>query len=206
MAGNTLTLGVRPGGNTLTIVVPEFVVDIGPPAGVLHLAADAVGVSVELTPGTVPGAFGSLFISGFAADIASEITPGTIPRARGSLAIAGFPVDIDSLSGLSPTQLLPGYSFDGANLVIPISDLLHLNPANADAVSGSWPDIFQSLLLAPVDRIESAPIMWYYKTIHFGVLEDWNRRNIAFGRHMKRLFLVEFTVENSPTNVFNSGE
>lgn len=126
-------------------------------------------------------------------------------------ALPGFNLDIGAsgepiYSALS--TVIPGctYNDDTQSIVIPIAALAQSAPYSVPALTESWPDFFQALLLALREYIDSLGVSSKPRTVSVFMLEDWNRNNAKFGRHMKRLFLVEFTVENSPTNVFNSGE
>lgn len=113
-----------------------------------------------------------------------------------AVTVTGLPADISISSKNAPIMLFPGYSFDGTNLRIPVSDLSQLSEGLDDPVSGSWVDILQAWLLEVDRHIADSPITWYYRTVREFTLEDWNRRDARFGRHMKRSVSVQFITKN----------
>jgi hypothetical protein len=86
-------------------------------------------------------------------------------------------------------------------VTIPISALPGISSAEADATTGDWREILQSLFRVTDDWVnglepENAP-----KTVKSFMLEDWNRKNATFGRHMKRSFTVQFITTSPPATV-----
>lgn len=94
-----------------------------------------------------------------------------------------------------PVSICSGYTFDGTSITIPLACLPGLTALEADAVSGDWGDIFQSILLMSDDWITNLGIEIPVAYDSF-YLQNMNAKKSFFehgiGEH--NLFLEKFTV------------
>lgn len=95
----------------------------------------------------------------------------------------------------SPEFLIPGYACDGTNITIPIASLGdNLLVAEADAVNGSWLEIFQALCifndawLVGLDP-EKRPL-----TVGSKQFVDYNAKHRTLGPGVKRTFYERFYI------------
>lgn len=124
--------------------------------------------------------------------------PVTIDSATGYVIFtsSGFRRLIDQRI-FPPEELFPGYSSDGTSIIIPIAALPGLSVSEADAVTGSWLDIMQSIMLRADDALNEAhPINSMAQnrpqTISSFILEDWNRPTV---NQMRRDIRIKFNIK-----------
>lgn len=127
--------------------------------------------------------------------------PSVIEAASGEIwFISRLTSDLSRLSGelhYAPVNVWPGYTSDGANITIPISELAGLSVDEAGTVTGDWREIFQSTLLsllAYMDWEKDNPISAFSRpqTLDISMLEDWNRPTV---NQMRRDIQVKFNIQ-----------
>jgi hypothetical protein len=127
---------------------------------------------------------------------------GRLPIARHAIASHnGAVYGVSSFSEFAPVKLFAGYSFDGTALTFLLSNLPTLSISEADETTGDLRKLFQALCILVHEKLESYPFAERPQTLSSFMLEDWNRKNATFGRHMKRSFTVQFITTSPPANV-----
>lgn len=101
----------------------------------------------------------------------------------------------------SPYWLWPGASSDGTNLTFAIADLYGVTSAEADATTGSWPEVVQGILLTAKQYLDEMPYLEQPKAMRFYVREDWNYEHPDLGRVLKRKIRSEFVTDYLVTDV-----
>ena len=117
-------------------------------------------------------------------------------RPPGIDVTVSFLVPDDSeVSLLAPRAAFYGYTFDGTSLSIPIADLAGLSAEEADAVTGDWRKILQSVFVYLVE---------YHKSFQWSIQPrtyDAFKIDLLNSRYIDSHFLFHFYTDIGDPNV-----
>lgn len=65
----------------------------------------------------------------------------------------------------APTSIWPSYSSDGTNITIPIAQLPGLSAAEADAVTGDWREVMQTMVRTLNNYLEQIALSARTRTV-----------------------------------------